>query len=992
MTRSDLPLGTVTFLFTDIEGSTRLLQELGNGYRFVLERHNDIVTAAVSGHEGVIVKNEGDGYSAAFSSAVEAVACAVDIQRDLAAETWPMPRPLAVRMGIHTGEGRLGGSDYVGMDVHRAARIGACGHGGQVLLSEATTRLTELSLPAGTRLVDLGTHRLKDLAHDEHLFQLSIDGLPSQFPPIRTISAGKGNLPRRVLAFVGRSEERAQVAEALHRSRLVTITGPGGVGKTSLALHVAEDLAAEFPDGAWLVEVSRVADETMLAAAVARQLRITEAAGQSFVDTLTSRLAGARMLLVLDGCEHLIGAVAKFVEQLLTWTSELQILTTSREWLSIRGEHLVQLAPLAIPPAVARSRGAIAEYDAVALFVDRARLVQPGFELDEANAGAVAEICRRLDGIPLAIELAAARLKVLPVGMLVERLDQQFALLSSRARDLPEHQQTLETTLDWSYDFLTKAEQTLFTRLSIFSGGFTLEAAEQVCCGGPVTREDVLDLLGRLVETSLVMATESEAVRCRLLEPIARYAAMRLDPAEHELLAERHADFFLRFAEAGAPQLLERDQSAWIAKVDWERYNLRNALIWADRTGNDDVLLRLVAALRWFWVIKRDVTEASAWIEKALGRRQGVADEVVAGVLNAAGLFALMRLDFDLGKAAFTEALELYRSIGDARGEARQLYHMTNLSWLADDIDEADRLSPIAEERSRQSGDSWGLAWTLAVRGTMARLSGDLTAAEAALTESHRVFSGDGGNLDLGWSYLRLGALARDQGDYEAAARHYAAGRDLLIGAGDSLGMAHANAGLGAIAWLSGDRDGAVNLYRSVLEGFSLSEEASNNLFELKTMIQGNPTTAELQQIVQWNRDRARQVTGSIGAKAAMAEYLYHMGKTAQRDGNLERARRALIESMRLAIDAEDGRAIAIAAAGVGVIIHGLGEDDRAARVLAFADRMVADDPAIPWPPPEEGNYAEVCEEVERRLGDGYAEAAAAGAALSRTEALRLVD
>ncbi len=595
MTSGDLPVGTVSFLFSDIEGSTRMLQELGDAFRPVLERHNTIVHESADTHRGRIVKNEGDGFFVAFQSALDSVGSAIEIQRRLASEEWAAPQSVKVRIGIHTGEGRLGGSDYVGIDVHRAARIGDSGHGGQTLISEATARLTEYNLPEGTRLEDLGTHRLRDLTHDEHIYQLSIDGLPTEFPPLRTLTSTKGNLPIRDLTLVGRQLEKQAVIEALGRSRLVTLTGPGGVGKTTLALKVAEELTAEFEDGVWFVEVSRVLDDNLLAAAIARQLHITESPLKSISDTLISRLAKARSLLILDGCEHLIDAVAKLTDQLLLGTEELKILATTREWLSIREEHLVQLSPLGVPGHDVRSLDGIAAFDSVALFLNRARLVNPNFELNLVNVQQVAEVCRRLDGIPLAIELAAARLKVLSVGQLVERLDQQFALLAGTARDLPPHQQTLETTLDWSYDFLGGAERALFSRLSVFNGGFTLEAAESVCSGGLVAREHVMNLLGRLVETSLVMATDSDPIRYRLLEPISHYARMRLgEGSERDDLRDRHAAFFLAMAEEGDNEILDIQQNVWADRLESDRYNLRSALEWLHTSGRAE-------KTRWRW-------------------------------------------------------------------------------------------------------------------------------------------------------------------------------------------------------------------------------------------------------------------------------------------------------------------------------------------------------------------------------------------------------
>jgi predicted ATPase/class 3 adenylate cyclase len=979
-------------MFTDIEGSTRLLQDMGEEFRPALERHNQIILEAAGDHRGVMVKNEGDGFFISFQSAVDSVFAAVEIQRRLTGEPWATPRPVRVRIGIHTGEARLGGSDYVGIDVHRAARIGECGHGGQILLSETTTRLTEYALPQGSSIENLGNHRLKDLTHEEHLYQLSIEGLQTEFPPVRTMSGMRGNLPRRDLELIGRVGEQQKVADALREHRLVTVTGPAGVGKTSLALKVASDVTDQFADGVWFVEVSRVADESLLAASIARQLHITESPQQSLTDTLSSRLARARSLLVLDGCEHLIDAVAKLTDHLLEETTELRILATSRELLSIRDEHLVQVGPLPIPGAGSRSVAEIASADAVALFVDRARLVVPGFELDIQNATLVAEVCRRLDGIPLAIELAAARLKVLSVAQLVQRLDQQFALLSGTLRDMPPHQQTLETTLDWSYDFLSGPERLLFKRLSIFSGGFTLEAAEQVCSGDLVVRDHVVNLLGRLVETSLVMTTGGEKERYRLLEPISHYARMRLEAeGRDDALRDLHAHFFTAMAETAAPQLLGREQTTATERLELEHYNMRSALAWLYQSGDFEGTIALAGALCWFWVIRRDVSEGTEWVERALTKSEGVRPAYVARALHGAGLLAIRRLDLARANSALAEGLEIYRELGDNRGAARQTYLLGVLAWFDDDLAEATRLIMEAESLSREEGEEWALAWSLAVRGTMARLEGDLPEARRNLIESHQIFLDAMGALDIGWSLLRLGALARDEGRYSEAEERYSAGRSLLFNAGDNLGLAHADAGLGAMAWLGGDREHALDLYRSVLEGFSLSEEAANNLFELKTMIQGNPSTAELQNIVEANRGRARMTEGQAGERAALAEYLYHVGKTAYRHGEVERSRDAIAESLELSSEARDMRGVAIAVAGLAVCSHDLGDNETAARLFGLAEWVASDNRVAIWPPPEEHEYSLKVAAVREQLGAGFARATMEGESLSIESALDLV-
>ena len=971
-----------------------MLQELGDAFRPVLERHNTIVHEAANSHRGRIVKNEGDGFFVAFQSALDAVMSAVEIQRHLAAEEWASPQSVMVRIGVHTGEGRLGGSDYVGIDVHRAARIGDSGHGGQTLVSEATARLVEYSLPEGTRLEDLGTHRLRDLTHEEHIFQLSVEGLPTEFPPLRTLTSSKGNLPIRDLTLVGRQLEKDSVIAALEESRLVTLTGPGGVGKTTLALKVAEELTSDFDDGVWFVEVSRVADDNLLAAAVARQLHITESPLQSITDTLISRLAKAHSLLILDGCEHLIDAVAKLTDQLLQGTEALKILATTREWLSIREEHLVQISPLAVPGPDIRSLDAIASFDSVELFVNRARLVNPNFELGLVNAQQIAEVCRRLDGIPLAIELAAARLKVLSVGQLVERLDQQFALLAGTARDLPPHQQTLETTLDWSFDFLGGAERALFTRLSVFNGGFTLEAAESVCSGDMVAGEHVMNLLARLVETSLVMATDTDPIRYRLLEPISHYARMRLgEGAELSALRDRHAEFFLAMAEEGDSEILDNEQNVWADRLERDRYNLRAALEWLHESGRAQDAMAMAGALRWFWVMKREVSDGTEWLDRTLAHREGVDPAIVARALNGAGLLASRRLAFDESYDALTEAMEIYQRLGDRRGEARQAYQLMATAWLRDDLEEAKRLAPEAERINREVGDTWMLAWTLAVWATMARLQGDLEEAREKMTESHRLFLDHSGVLDVGWSALRLGAVARDEGDYIEATNRYTEGRALLVIAGDSLGVAHADAGLGAMAWLAGDHDFALELFKSVLEGFSLYEETANNLFEMKTMIQSNPTTAELQRVVEQNRDRATVFTEKAGARGALGEYLYHMGKTAHRQSQFERAEAALVESLVLCDGAEDMRGVAIAIASLAVGAHAQGRDMLAAHLFGLADWLASKHRVAIWPPPEEHDYAAQVAATQESLGSQeFAHATVAGESLTVEEAIARVQ
>lgn len=988
---AELPTGTVTFFFSDIEGSTRLLQDLGEGYRELLERHGEIIRGALIENGGVEVSTEGDSFFATFTTAPSAVACAAAVQKGLASEAWPAPHHVRVRIGLHTGEGRVGGSNYAGLDVHRAARIMGCAHGGQTVLSAATANLAERSLIPGTTLRDLGEHELKDLVYPEHLYQLNVEGLQEDFPPLRTVSVARTNLPRRDTAFIGRVAETETVVAAARDQRLVTLVGAAGVGKTSLAMHAADGLVEEFPDGVWFVEIARVQDPNLVAAAVAKQLRITETVAQPIAVTLSARLEHASIVLVLDGCEHLVAAVAGFAENLLRSTTGVHLLATSREPLAIRGELLVRVLPLAVPSKDIVDVDQLGSFDAVALFADRARQVHPSFQLRPDTAPVVAEICRRLDGIPLAIELAAARLKMLSVRQLAERLNKEFAVLTSGRRDALPHHQTLRATLDWSYDLLGPVEQMLFARLSVFSGGFSLEAAEDVCSGEPLDPGDVLDVLGRLVDTSLALATATDPVRYRLLEPIAQYARLRLDEQQRTgNVRARHAAFFLKFAEDADAELLGPNQVAAAVRLDEDRYNLLAALSWMHESGDDVGALRLAGAIQWFWVIRREVTEGAEWLEKVLAHRADAPAEAVVRALNGAGLLAQRRVDFAHARAAFLEGLDVARRSGDDAGIARQTYYLAVNTWFEDDPEEADRLAAAAQALADPETDPWTAAWTLALRGTIARSRGDHQLAEGFLAASHALFLRLGA-LDQGWSHLRMGALERDKGNRAASAGHYQAGRVLLADIHDEIGLAHAEAGLGAIAWLDGDRERALTLFKSALDGFAKSEEATDSLFELKTMVQGNPSMAELEQVARWNKERAA-MAGHDGTRAALAEYLYHMGKTAQGSGELIRARAALIESLSLSREAGDFRGMAVAAIRLGRIDADAGHHQRAAVLYGGARAIAEADHVAPWPPFDEPDFEDAVAAIRSELGgDAFDRAVARGQAMTVVELIDAV-
>ena len=613
---TDLPTGTVTFLFTDLEGSTRLWEQHPEAMRDALARHDEILREAVEKRDGVVVKTTGDGLHAAFASAHDAVLAAVDGQRALDAIDWPLPEVIRVRMGLHTGEAALRDGDYFGTAVNRAARISAIAHGGQIVSSRATEELARDGVPADVTWRDLGDHQLRDLARPEHVFQVHADGLGHDFPPLRSLDAFPGNLPLRPTSFVGRDAELAKVATALDHSPIVTITGVGGVGKTRLALQVAAEVVPHYADGAWLCELAAADGPGALMQVVAASLGLPLRPGIDPVESVVEFLKGKHLLVVLDNCEHLIDAAGVLAEGVIRGCPDVRILATSREGLAVEGEQVIPLRSLTVPPDSADA-AALAGSAAVGLFVERAIAVKPDFDPGPAELGAVAEVCRRLDGIPLAIELAAARVVAMAPNEIAGLLDERFRLLTGGRRTAVERHQTLRATVDWSYSLLDDRDRAVFDRLGVFAGTFGVEAASAVASGDGIERFDVLDALTDLVAKSLVVTEPADdgSTRYALLETLRQYARERLDEAgAGDAWRRRHAAFYAELSETIATLLFTPDEIAARRRLHADLDNLRAAVGWAlDRADRDDNELgvRIPAAL---------------FEEAAMSRAAGIAD------------------------------------------------------------------------------------------------------------------------------------------------------------------------------------------------------------------------------------------------------------------------------------------------------------------------------------------------------------------------------
>lgn len=813
--------GTYTFLFTDIESSSSMWERHPVAMRAALRLHDGIVRSTMVSHRGNVFKATGDAFYAAFTRVSDAILAARDAQASLRSESWGETGELRVRMALHTGASHQRDGDFFGQPLNRCARLLDAAHGGQVLVSGTTQSLVAGMLPRGVDLEDLGVHRLRDLSEPERVYQVVASGLIPHFPPIRTLTLRPNNLPSRISSFVGRAREIHEIERVVASARLTTLMGPAGAGKTSLALQVAAQQVGAFPDGVWLAELAPVSDPAHVPATIAAALGVGLEPRSHLQPTLADQLHEKDLLLVIDNCEHVVTEVADSVDGILQRCPGVHVLCTSREALNVPGEITWPVRPLVLPDAAPdQTLGQLAETEAVQLFVERATSASPAFELTEQTAPAVVEICRRLDGIPLAIELAAARLRMLSLEEIVARLGDQLALLGGRSRTGPPWHRTIRAAIDWSYDLLDARERAVFCRLAVFRGGCTLEAAEAVCAVGEFREHDVLDIVAQLVDKSLVRVERLDDARYHQLTVLRDYGLERLEEHErHSEVCGRHFEFYRSVAAAGEEGLLGSEQAQWLDRLESEHENLLAALAWAGDDGDLQHALEMAGSLWRFWYVRGHLQTGRAQLDRLIAADEPASATVArAKALHGVGTIAAYEGDHETSRTCLAESLAISRELGDMGAVAKALNNQAYVAFMHEDYQTARPLYEESVAIKRELGDTLGIANSLNNLGLVALEIGDLAEAAGLLEESLGLARQIGNTEYEAAALFNLGTVRQQQADHVAARTLYSEALVMHENLRDRMRVAEALRGLGSTYHEAGDVHRARPLYDQSLE------------------------------------------------------------------------------------------------------------------------------------------------------------------------------
>jgi predicted ATPase/class 3 adenylate cyclase len=823
---TNLPSGTVTFLFTDIENSTKLWEQFPGGMKAALARHDEILRQAIESHNGTIIKNTGDGFHAAFGTGIGGIRAALAAQQALLTAKWDELEPynLRIRIGLHTGEAEERAGDYYGPTLNRAARLMSVAYGGQTLLSTTTADLVRDQLPDELSIRDLGEHRLKDLVRSEHIYQLNHPALPSDFPPLRSIDAFPNNLPVQLTTFIGREREIEDAKDRLNSARLLTLIGPGGTGKTRLALQLAADLLPSFSDGVWVAELAPLSDPALIVQTIALVLGLREQLGMPLGELVVDYLRAKNILLVMDNCEHLVEACAQLIDQWLHACPNLKIIASSREALGITGETIYRVPSLSLPEPTQITPDALMLSESVQLFVVRATSVSPTFTLNEHNAAAVAQICRRLDGIPLALELAAARVTVFSAEQIATRLDDRFKLLTGGSRTALPRQQTLRAMIDWGYDLLSEDERTLLRKLSVFAGGWTFEAAEAV-----YMELDVLNLLTQLVNKSLVTVEEEKGeVRYHLLETVRQYARDKLLEMGEAIRARNsHFNYFSELARTAAPKLESSEALGWVMRLELEYDNIRAALGWG-LENNVEAVLRMGPSLLNFWNRRGLEEEGRHLISEALTRTiklpilEGDADRQrklsIGEAWQSLAMLAYSQGDNARAIESSEQAAALAQEVDNKRLLALALAFQASGKLFIGDTEGVQAILERGLAAARASGDKFATGLPLALYGqAIALTTGDYKKAADYINEGEALLQESGNRWEATMALLSTGMMAKFQGHYSEARLQFMACEPLFRDLGDRHRINMVKSELAHIERYEGHYEKAETMYRVTL-------------------------------------------------------------------------------------------------------------------------------------------------------------------------------
>jgi len=966
------PSGLVAFLFTDIEGSTRLWEQNPKAMQSAQTRHNEILRAAFEAHGGYVFNVVGDAFCAAFQDAGDAVRAAAAAQAALHSEAWG-ETVIKVRMGIHIGGAEIQeNGDYQGyLTLSRVQRLMSAGHGGQALISQATCNLINTNLPEQISLRDMGERRLKDLTQPERIYQLVIADLPADFPPLKTLDIYRHNIPAQLTNFIGREKETKEIKAAIAAHRLVTLTGSGGTGKTRLSLQAAADLLDQYPDGVWFAELAPLTDSNLIPQSILSALQANEQEGKTALQTLIERLRDKKTLLILDNCEHLIEASAKIAETLLAHAPALRILASSREALGIPGELAWRVPSMTLPDARKISEvEELLQSEAARLFVERAALAQPHFRLTKDNAPHVAQICARLDGIPLALELAAARVKALSVEQVAARLDDRFRLLTGGSRAALPRQQTLRALIDWSYQLLSEDERLLFRRLAVFVGGWTLDAAESVC-GEERSGFDILDLMTRLVDKSLINVEHSAGEsRYRRLETIRQYAREALlNSEETAAFRDRHLEYFLTYAETAKVKLGGREQEAWLAQLETEHDNLRAALEWSLET-KPEFGLRIAAALIDFWDTRGYLNEGRRWLDKTLQATASLApDPTRVDVLLGAMAFAIRQSELDVSKKILAEGLALARAIDYKKGIARGLTAQGIVAEFFDgDLTGAEALYNEALTFYREAGDRLAIGQALGPIASCALKRYDFVRSENLYSESLRLFREVENEREIAGALGNLAEAALAQRNYPKAQNFAAESLALYQALADKHGVATALRSSSIARHNRGDLAQArVESEQSAAIFRELSDRGCL-LLALAALARQLHHLGELPHAADVIRE-ARMFLNEVGQEMIATGVFDVYGRVALAQGDLEQARKQFADGLRFQQNIKDAHFVPSLLEGMACVMIATAEYPDAVKLLGAASAL-REEKGLPLMQIERAEYDQAFAALKSKVDD----------------------